>query len=54
MALPAGKSDVPKERITLKFRGEDAEVVVAKGLESKSRSNKEKLLKAYLPPATTN
>lgn len=32
-ALPGGKGEIPRERITLKFRDEDAELVTAKVLK---------------------
>ena len=43
-ALPAAQTDIPREHVMLKFKGEDAEAVMAKALEGRSESGKEEAL----------
>ena len=43
-ALPAAQTEFPRERVTVKFRDEDAEAVMAKALEGGSDSEKEEQL----------
>ena len=43
-ALPAAQTDIPRERVTVKFNNEDAEAVMAKALEGGSDSKKEEPL----------
>ena len=43
-ALPAAPTDIPREGVTLKFRDEGAEAVMAKALEGGSYSDKEEAL----------
>ena len=48
-ALPATQTEIPREHVTVKFRDEDAEAVIAKALEGGSGSEKEEPL---FPEAT--